>query len=234
MDGLRASFIASEDILMQKKASKEQMINDIKYQYSTDWIHSLEAEEHWRLYWRQQELMQDRVLPGDRVLEIGVGSGFTANYLRSKGVNVKTLDIDSEKNPDIVSNMVVYDFQSEYDHVLAFEVFEHIPYNEFESVLNKLSKICRNFLFLSIPKSEVVLFRCELRFPKIKNKVISVTIPKRKITTKHHFWELNHKATPRSKFEASVRKAGFKIISRGVWLSRAFYVLRTTNSDEAS
>ena len=50
-----------------------------EYRYSSHWIHELEGETHWRLYWRQQKLMQDLVREGDRVLEIGVGTGFTAN-----------------------------------------------------------------------------------------------------------------------------------------------------------
>ena len=44
--------------------------------------------------------MEGLVLPKQHVLEIGVGSGFTANYLRSRGVQVTTLDIDHEKEPD--------------------------------------------------------------------------------------------------------------------------------------
>ena len=36
------------------------------------------------LYWHQQKLMEGLVAPNDTVLEVGVGSGFTANHLRSK------------------------------------------------------------------------------------------------------------------------------------------------------
>ena len=87
---------------------KKQIVNGIIYRYSTSWIYKLETEQHWRLYWHQQKLMEGKVKPGDSVLEIGVGTGFTANYLRSKGVNVTTLDIDADKKPDIVANIVTY------------------------------------------------------------------------------------------------------------------------------
>ena len=133
---------------MKNQIEKEEIVNGFKYRYSTDWIYSLESEEHWRLYWHQQELMQNKILPGQRILEIGFGSGFTANYLRSKGIEVVTLDIDLEKKPDIVANVVLYDFQEigRFDHVLAFEVFEHIPYSEFEEVVQLES--CRKYRFV--------------------------------------------------------------------------------------
>ena len=106
----------------------------MEYHYSSHWIHELESETHWRLYWRQQKLMRDLVSAGDRVLEIGVGTGFTANYLRSKGVHVTTLDIDAEKQPDIVANVAQFDFPELYDAILAFEVFEHLPYGDLPPV----------------------------------------------------------------------------------------------------
>ena len=69
---------------------KKQIIEGVEYKYSAEWIYDLESEEHWRLYWNQQKLMQNKVSSGDNVLEIAVGSGFTANYLKSKSINVKT------------------------------------------------------------------------------------------------------------------------------------------------
>ena len=58
----------------------------------------MEEEEHWRLYWNQQKIAESKIQAGDRVLEIGLGTGFTANYLRGRGVRVTTLDIDAEKS----------------------------------------------------------------------------------------------------------------------------------------
>jgi len=108
------------------------------YRYSSSWIYHLESADHWYLYWHQQKLMEGELKAGDRILEIGVGSGFTANYLRSKGYDVTTLDIDEEKKPDIHANIVTYDFPKDYDHVLAFEVFEHIPFNKFQGLVGRI------------------------------------------------------------------------------------------------
>ena len=95
--------------------------------------------------------MQHLVNKGETLLEIGVGSGFAANYLKSKGVHVTTLDIDKEKQPDIAANIVQYSFPNQYEHISAFEVFEHIPFMEFKNVITKIGCVCKKNLFLSVP-----------------------------------------------------------------------------------
>ena len=68
--------------------------------------------------------MEGLLAEGDTVLEIGPGSGFTSNYLRSKGIAVTTLDIDPAKHPDIVANVVEYEFPEPHDAAnAAIETF---------------------------------------------------------------------------------------------------------------
>ena len=53
--------------------------------FSSKWINQLESEEHWLSYWYQLKLMSKEVKPNDNLIEIGIGTGFTSNYLISKG-----------------------------------------------------------------------------------------------------------------------------------------------------
>jgi uncharacterized UPF0146 family protein len=86
--------------------------------------------------------MKNYLKSKDTILEIGIGTSFTANYLKSKRFSVTTFDIDEEKKPDIVGNIVKYNWDTiNFDHILAFEVFEHIPFAEFKQALIKLKKI---------------------------------------------------------------------------------------------
>ena len=71
-------------------------MND-KKKYSSDWINKLESKEHWLSYWHQIKLMLESLEPHDSVIELGIGSGFTSNYLRSKNIDVLTVDIDKKK-----------------------------------------------------------------------------------------------------------------------------------------
>lgn len=43
--------------------------------------------------------------PGE-LLEVGIGNGFVSRYLRDRGVNVITLDIDKELKPDVEGSVL--------------------------------------------------------------------------------------------------------------------------------
>ena len=211
--------------MIAPEIEKIEHVDGKMYRYRTAWSTTLESELHWRLYWRQQKIMKEKVLPKHTVLEIGVGTGFTANYLRSKGVKVTTIDIDAGKKPDIVSNIVTYDFNHIHDHILAFEVFEHIPYMDFEQVLRKLSRACRHFLFLSVPRNEKVLAKATVKLPWFNEFEVALRVPRRKIITEYHYWEVDHPETPRRKFEQTLWDAGFSIAHYELAFSRFFYVV---------
>ncbi|MCK5739058.1 class I SAM-dependent methyltransferase [bacterium] len=203
--------------------SKKQTVGGVCYKYPASWIYELETEEHWRCYWRQQRLMQKLIKPGQHVLEIGVGSGFTANYLRSKGILVTTLDIDEEKQPDILANLVSYDFADKYDHILAFQVFEHISFIEFQKVLHKISRICNEYLFLSVPRNERRLFRCEFVLPKFGHRVFEIKTLKKRISTPHHFWELDDGTITKYDFKKVLTDFGYRLDRTDQAFSQWFY-----------
>ena len=184
-------------------------VGGVAYRYSSEWIHRLEGPEHWMLYWYQQKIMEGLLEPGDTVLEVGVGSGFTANYLRAKGMQVTTIDIDAAKQPDIVANLIDYKFSQAYDHVLAFEVFEHIPFEKFQQALQQIHPICRKHLFFSVPRNEKPLFSADLLLPILGKKRIRLSKLRGRIKESHHFWEVDHGQTTRPRVEETVRDAGY-------------------------
>lgn len=173
--------------------SRTQIHEGTEYHYSSDWIHTLEGEEHWRSYWHQLRLLLPSLKEGDSILEIGPGSGFVTNYLRSKGYRVTTLDIDDRKSPDIVANLVAYHFPDPYDHILAFEVFEHVPFEKFREILPRLKKSSRKNIFLSVPRNYRIWFHAELIIPYFKEVTFSIKTKRRKLITPNHFWELDYK-----------------------------------------
>jgi 2-polyprenyl-3-methyl-5-hydroxy-6-metoxy-1,4-benzoquinol methylase len=129
----------------------------------------------------------------DRLLEIGVGSGFTANYLRSMGFNVTTIDIDEEKKPNIVTNIVTFHPALAFDHILAFEVFEHIPFPQFERVVHNLSRKCNKCFFVSLPQYERVIASLVLKLPKLGKHRFALRLPGTHLSTAHHHWEIGYK-----------------------------------------
>lgn len=173
--------------------SKSTVHNGVTYRFSSDWIHQLESEEHWRLYWRQQNLMKDYLELGDSLLEIGVGSGFTANYLQSRGFRVTTVDIDEEKKPDIVANVVTFHPAIAFDHILAFEVFEHVPFAQFEQVIQNLSQRCNGCFFVSLPLYRRAIATLAFKLPRLGEHRFALTLPKTDLKTAHHHWEIGYR-----------------------------------------
>jgi len=202
----------------------------VEYRYSSHWIHELESEAHWRLYWRQQKLMRELVSSGDRVLEIGVGTGFTANYLRSKGVHVTTVDIDADKQPDIVANIAQYDFPETHDAILAFEVFEHLPYDDFPPLLAKLAVAARRHVFLSLPRNRRLLASLNVKLPKVKARTFQWKVRRGKIVEPYHVWELDHGGMTVESLEQELSRHGFVVDRRNEAFDRRFYALATRSS----
>ena len=196
------------------------------YIYNSAWTKELESLEHWNYYWHQQKIMQNLVLyRGEDFLEIGVGSGFSANYCRSKGAKVTTLDIDQEKKPDIVANAVYYDFKQKYDYLMAYEVLEHIPYNEFEIIVKKFRTFIKKYVFISLPRNERPIFSLNLKLPKIKPVGLEWKILNRKITTAAHHWELDYNGFSIKRVEQLFKESGLTIVEKLEYKSLRFYAL---------
>jgi SAM-dependent methyltransferase len=206
--------------------SGEQVEDGVSYKYSSNWIHQLESEDHWRSYWRQADLLNSVLQKGDTILEIGPGTGFISNYLKSRGYQVTTLDIDEAKSPDIVTNIVKYEFPDPYDYILAFEVFEHIPFQKFVDILPRLRNATRKGLVLSVPRNYRIWFHADLIIPFFKSVSFGLKIKRRRIIEERHFWELDYKDFSEKNLLSRCKEAGLN-----PWITRkanlvAFFVLR--------
>lgn len=211
---------------MKESENKE----NITYSYSSDWIHKLENSDHWLLYWNQAKLVFDYIQEKESILELGVGSGFTANYLKSKGYKVLTMDIDKEKTPDICANIVDYNFESKVDHVLAFEIFEHIPFEEFCKVIKKLKTVINKYLIFSIPRNEKRYLDIEINTILSSKKYrFSLKRIRNKLTTDHHFWELDYKKFSKKMVLETLKKENFHLVSHKKIKAIHYLVFRNEN-----
>jgi hypothetical protein len=208
-----------------------QVVGDVEYKYSAEWTKVLESKEHWEFYWYQQKLMEGLVEPrADRILELGTGTGFAANYCRSKGVDVTTLDIDEEKRPDIVANVVTYDFDQRFDHLMAFEILEHIPYEQFELTMRKIPKFVRKFAFISLPRNERVALGLQLKLPKFRQLAYEWRILNRKIACEAHHWELDFGEYTTRRVERLFADTGLQIVRRMSCDYIRFYALEVVGA----
>lgn len=69
------------------------------------------------------------IAPGAAVLSVGAGGPVNAllkEYGRSIGFTIQSLDIDPERQPDIVGDICTIPFKNQFDVVVMSEVLEHV------------------------------------------------------------------------------------------------------------
>jgi len=111
------------------------------------WHKSYNHKARWLSYYYQfNEIMN---LEGVKnVLEIGVGSGITANMLKNNEVEVTAMDIIPDLNPDLVGDIRNIDFkENSFDLIAAFEILEHLPYEDFSVSLKSTYKLNQVFRY---------------------------------------------------------------------------------------
>ena len=172
--------------------TQKRTVDGFDLTFSSEWIKHLEGQEHWLFYWHQAKLIEDHVSNTSRLLEIGVGTKFLSNYLRSRGRDVLTLDIDADKQPDYVDDASSFDYGAlNIDTVVAFEIFEHLPFPLFCRVIERLASCGVSKLIFSVPWCEKKLLRGQFKLPRMKPYRFAITLPWRKVSTQNHFWELD-------------------------------------------
>lgn len=170
---------------------KRCIVHGYELSYSSDWTGSLEPLHHWIYYWNQASLAWDYIAKDMPIIEIGIGTGFLKNYLKSQGWKCSTIDIDEAKRPDIVSDIASGDLSSmDFECVLAFEIFEHLPYPLFKQAVYNLTQYRPKFIIFSIPWSERRILELKINIPRLKEKTLSFYARKNRILAQNHFWEL--------------------------------------------
>lgn len=171
------------------------------------------TKDRWNNYWHQ--IMEIRSFEGAKeILEIGIGNKIISDYLKKFGYSVKTLDINSELNPDYVASVENIPLPDKsFDLVLAAEILEHLPFSEFEICLKEIRRVARQGVVISLPHSGYT-FSFSFKIPLIKWKRFIFKIPhfcKTKTSILEHCWEIGQKGFSAKKISDVIKKAGFKI-----------------------
>ncbi len=171
--------------------------------------------ERWMSYWHQ--LRAVLAVRPKTVLEIGPGSGVFRSYLRSAGVDVKTLDIDRSREVDFVADITKLDqalpADLQFDAVCAFQVLEHLPFSELETCLAQIARRANPHVFVSLPYRGL-----RVRFSlwwgdhhlTLGHKFM---LPWRHKPIPEHHWELGYPITARKITKLMARQ--LDVVSRG-------------------
>lgn len=165
-------------------------------------------------YWHQiNEIIS---LEPNSVLEIGIGNGLVANYLKRRNYNIKTMDIDERLNPDYVSSVLNIPFASDsFKVVTCFEVLEHLPYEDVSKAIKEVYRVASKYAILSLPDSTRAYW-IYIQFPligKIK-KLISLPQknPSEHVFDGQHYWEIGKAGYPLRRILTEIKNAGFEVL----------------------
>ncbi|HBF33125.1 TPA: hypothetical protein DDW35_01050 [Candidatus Sumerlaeota bacterium] len=96
-----------------------------------------------------------------KMLEIGPGDYSAVDFLRRRGIQVKTFDAVPELHPDYLGDMrQKFPIQEQFDLVLASEVLEHVNFRYLDQILENIKEVLRpgGMLILSLPYATVRFF----------------------------------------------------------------------------
>ncbi len=161
-----------------------------------------------------------RKLRPKTVLEIGIGNKTVSNYLRAYGFDVTTCDFDKDLEPDYVADIRELPFDdNSYDVVLAYEILEHLPWDDVDKALGELHRVTKKYVNVSVPYS-AISFELIFTFPLIDkilkrdsiNLVLRIPQFFREIRfISEHYWAIGRKNYPIGKVRKLLRRR-FKIL----------------------
>jgi len=151
------------------------------------------TQEQWISYSEQLRLIR-YFSNKSKILEIGKGFGLT-QYVSIVLLqnNHITFDNDNALSPDVVGDVLSLDsiVHDKYDIVCSFEVLEHLPFVNFDKLIESFSNITNSYCIISLPIAGRIpfYFRTKLFKSSFTLDVTTRTTLGYKISD-NHFWEI--------------------------------------------
>lgn len=150
-------------------------------------------KRRWISMWHQVD--EVLALEPRSVLEIGPGPGIFKAVMGTLGVTVETLDVDPDLDPDHVASVTDMPFaQDAYEVVCAFQMLEHLPFDESLVAFGEMARVARRAVVISLPDAK----SC---WPiSMGTKQFLVTKPRFRLRRHRfrgeHYWDVNKREYP--------------------------------------
>lgn len=149
----------------------------------------------WNSVWHQVDEIV-KLQPGS-VLEVGPGPGLFKVVASRLGLNIETLDVDPELEPNHVGSATEMPLADEsYDVVCAFQVLEHLPYERSLQAFSEMARVSRRHVVISLPDAKP-MWRYQFHVPKLGSRDFLVSRPMSQPLEHRfdgeHYWEVSKK-----------------------------------------
>ena len=141
-------------------------------------------------YWQLKEVLG---LDPSTVLEVGVGDRVFGDFIKNNTpVSYTSVDVAEDLHPDVVGNILKLPFADKsFDVACAFEVLEHLPFEEFNRAVAELSRVARTHIVLSIPHfGPMFSFSFKIPFVPEIRVAWKIPFPRKHVFNGQHYWEL--------------------------------------------
>lgn len=145
------------------------------------------------------------------VLEVGVGDKVFGSFLKNNTtVAYTSVDIAEDLEPDVIGSVLSLPFEDKsFDVVCAFEVLEHLPFEDFDTALSELSRVAKKAVVVSLPHFGPMM-SFSFKIPLIKEVRFAYKLPlyKEHVFNGQHYWEIGKKGYPTSRIREKLRAHG--------------------------
>lgn len=145
------------------------------------------------------------------MLEIGVGDRVIQSFISNNTViQYRSLDYASDLHPDIVASVTDIPLPDAFcDVVCAFEVLEHLPFDQFDLAVSEMARVAKTHFMISLPHYGPAV-RCAIKVPLLPECRIAwkMPFPRTHVFNGQHYWEIGKRGYPVKTIRRILEKYG--------------------------
>ena len=152
-------------------------------------------QKRWASLWHQVDLVV-KAKPR-QILEVGVGNGYLKLLCQPLGIQHQSLDLSADLSPDILADVTNIPLADQsVDLTCAFQVLEHLPYQDALRGFQQLCRVSRRDIIISLPNARKAYpFMLTLPFVGSCRALVPSPIPPLHRMIKSHRWEIGRRGT---------------------------------------